>query len=245
MTKMLVTRPQPDASETAAKLMALEIEPVVFPLLSHKTLQTGLPDAAGFAAMALTSGNALRALAERNEIARYRGLKVYAVGEKTAAEARAHGFADVIAGGGTLGDLAAQLAHARLKGPILYPAAKHQSGDLAKSLAPYGVMVVTARIYEMVPAAELPDELLAALASGEIEAALFYSRRTAETFVECAADYHLPKAVKTRLGMLCLSEAIAEPLVLARFVRIGLADFPNEEAMMSLCLSFARDQNTP
>lgn len=51
--------------------------------------------------------------------------------------------------------------------------------------------------------------------------------------------------VAPRLAMLCISEAVAEPLVGARFVRIGLADYPSEEGMMGLCLSFARDQNAP
>ena len=43
--------------------------------------------------------------------------------------------------------------------------------------------------------------------------------------------------------MLCLSETVAEPLIDAHFVRVGLADYPSEEAMMGLALSFARDQN--
>jgi uroporphyrinogen-III synthase len=195
--------------------------------------------------MALTSANALRALTARGQLERYRELKVYAVGDRTAEAARTAGFASVVSAGGDLGDLADLLAHSRLTGPVLYPAAKHQSGDLAKSLAPFGVMVVTARVYEMIETAELPDELLAALAGGEIGAALFYSRRTAETFVRKAADFHLPKSVKTRLGMLCLSEHVAAPLIEARFVRVGLADHPSEEAMMTLALAFARDQNAP
>ena len=32
-----------------------------------------------------------------------------------------------------------------------------------------------------------------------------------------------------RLGMLCLSETVAEPLVAAHFVRVGLADYPSED----------------
>jgi uroporphyrinogen-III synthase len=245
MIRMLVTRPEPDAAETAARLEALDIAPVICPLLRFEALPTGLPDPAGFAALALTSANALRALAARDAIARYRPLRVFAVGEKTAAAAREHGFPDVIPAGGSLGDLADLLAHSGLGGPVFYPAARHQSGDLARSLAPFGVMVVTARVYDMIAVRELPDAVLAAIAAGEIAAALFYSRRTAETFVNCAADYHLPRAVRTRLGALCLSENVAEPLILARFVRIALADFPSEEAMMGLCLSFARDQNAP
>jgi uroporphyrinogen-III synthase len=243
MTRMLVTRPEPDARDTAARLRALDIEPVVLPLLTHRTLETGLPEAAGFAAMALTSASALRALEERGALAAYRGLKVYAVGDRTAEAARAAGFANITSAGGALHDLAGLLAHSGLGGPIFYPAARHTSGDLAKSLAPFGVMVVTARVYDMEPARDLPDDVLAALAGGDITAVLFYSRRTAETFVACAVDYHLPRAVKTRLAMLCLSEQVAEPLVAARFVRVGLADHPSEEAMMALCLSFAREQN--
>lgn len=241
--KMLVTRPQPEAAETAARLRALDIEPIVFPLLRFATLPTSLPEAQGFAAMALTSANALRALAEREHVERYRALKVYAVGDHTAEVARANGFTEVVSAGGDLADLAELLAHSRLNGPVFYPAAKDQSGDLAKSLAPYGVMVVTARVYEMVAAAEMPDDLLAALAAGEIGAALFYSRRTAEAFIERAAAFHLPRAVKTRLGMLCISEQVASPLIEERFVRIGLADYPSEEGMMALALAFARDQN--
>jgi len=245
MIRMLVTRPEPDAAETAARLAGLDIASVIHPLLTFRTLPTGLPDPTGFAGMALTSANALRALAERGALERYCGLKVFAVGDRTAEAARRAGFSSVISAGGDFADLAELLAHSRLSGPIFYPAARHQSGDLAKSLAPYGVMVVTARVYEMVEVPELPDDILAALAAHDIQAALFYSRRTAIAFVERAASFHLPKAVKTRLGMLCLSEAVAEPLIAAHFVRVRIADAPTEDAMMGLALSFARDQNTP
>ena len=242
MVRMLVTRPEPDGRETAARLAALDIEATCCPLLVHETLQTSLPDAKGFAAMALTSANAVRALEERGVLAAYLGLKTYAVGARTAGFARAHGFTDVQIAGGSLTDLAELLAHAGLAGPVFYPAARDQAGDLAKSLAPYGVMVITAQIYAMNPISGLPEGVHADLGSGAIAAALFYSRRTAETFVRLTGN-GLDRAARTRLGMLCLSEAVAEPLVDAHFVRIGLADYPSEEAMMGLALSFARDQN--
>ena len=102
-------------------------------------------------------------------------------------------------------------------------------------------MVITAHVYAMQGVTSLPLEVREALVGGEIGAALFYSRRTAETFVKLAGD-GLGRTVRTRLGMLCLSEQVAEPLVDAHFVRIGLAAYPSEEAMMGLALSFARDQ---
>jgi len=235
---MLVTRPEPDASETAARLSALDIEAVVEPLLIAQTLPTTLPPADGFAALAVTSGNALRALDERGELPRFRSLPVYAVGDRTAALARKFGFARVVSARGNLHDLVALLARAGIDGPVLYPAARRQAGDLAKALAPHGVMVITAAIYDMAPAPALSPATLAGLETGALAAALFYSRRTAETFAAHAASLR----DKAKLGMLCLSEAVAEPLLAAHFVRVALADHPSEEAMMGLALSFARDQ---
>lgn len=242
MIRMLVTRPEPDASETAARLAALDIEAVIAPVLVQETLATSLPDPRGFAAIAVTSANALRALSERQVLEKYLGLKLYAVGDRTAAFAKASGFQDVVSAGGSLTDLAEILAHQKLPGPVFYPCAREPSGDLARSLAPYGVMVIATQIYAMNPVAALPEAVLTGLESGDIAAALFYSRRSAVSFATLCAD-RLSRKTKTRLGMLCLAEAIAEPLVDAHFVRIGLADQASENAMMRLALSFARDQN--
>lgn len=240
--RMLVTRPAPEASETMGRLIALGIDPGALPLLERRTLSGSLPDAAGFAAIAFTSTNAIEALHERGALQRYVGLPVFAVGSKTAEAAFRAGFRSVEVGAGGLAGLVERVEAAKLTGPVFYPAARDQAGDLAKALAPSGIMVVTSRVYEMDDAASLDPEVLDHLGAGAFGAALFYSRRTAAAFVRRIAPL-LPPASRTTLGMLCLSEAVAEPLVGARFVRIGLADHPSEEAMMSLALSFARDQN--
>lgn len=239
---MLVTRPEPDASETAARLGALDIEGLPCPLLVHETLTPSLPDATGFAAIAVTSTNALRALRERGMLERYLKLPLYAVGARTAAAAKAFGFDKVTHAEGGFVALAELLAHTPIAGPILYPAARELAGDLAKSLAPFGRMVITAEVYAMNPVEELPPIAVAGLADNSIGAVLLYSRRTSETFVRLA-DAHIDRLERRQLGMLCLSEAVAEPLFDAHFVRVSLAEHPSEQAMMGLALSFSRDQN--
>jgi len=242
MTRMLVTRPEPDAIVSAVNLRALGITPVTFPLMRRVAIDVSLPEPSGFEAIAITSGNALRALRQRDAISRYRTIKVFAVGDRTAQEASLLGFTNVVSAGGGFADLVEMLAHAGLKGPVFYPAGKDISGDLGKSLAPFGIMVVTAKIYEMVAADTIEPRVLEGLGDGSINAALFYSRRTAEIFVSLVGEL-LPKQVHTRLGILCLSENVAAPLMEARFVRISLADHPSDGAMMTLALSFARDHN--
>jgi uroporphyrinogen-III synthase len=235
MVRLLVTRPEPDASETAARLRALNINAVVEPLLVSQTLSTTLPPADGFAALAITSANALRALDARGEIERLRSLPVYTVGDRSADTARAFGFTQVVSAQGSADDLIALLANAGVDGPVLYPTARQPAGDLAKALALHGVMVITVAVYDMQPVEQLSADLTG------FDGALFYSRRTAETFARLASPAPAG-ADRARLGMLCLSEAVAAPLMAAHFVRVSLADHPSEEAMMALALSFARDQ---
>lgn len=240
--KMLVTRPEPDAQSTLARLDALGIEAIAAPVMVRETLDTSLPPPDGFTAMVLTSANAVRSLADRGMLEPYRNLPVFAVGDRTAREASEAGFVRVSSAAGAVQDLVNAMTIARMRGPIFYPTGKHQSADLAKALAPLGVMVATARVYDMVASDALPEPVLAEL-GGEIGAVLAYSRRSAEIFVRLAAS--LPRERRSRMAMFCLSEAVAEPLLEARFSRISLADRPDEEAMMALALAFAREQTGP
>ena len=243
MTRMLVTRPEPDAQVTLSRLHALDIEAVATPLLVRETLDASLPPSDGFAAMVLTSANAVRSLVDRGVVGQYARLPVLAVGDRTAREAEEAGFSKVSSAAGALNDIVNAIAISGLKGPLFHPTGRHQSGDLAKALAPLGVMVATSKIYDMVAIDALPGEILAALGDGSIGAVLAYSRRTAEIFAALADGLDAPQ--RRRIAMLCLSEAVAEPLLEAHFHRISLADRPDEDAMMALALAVAREQTGP
>ena len=243
MMRMLVTRPEPDAQGTLARLDALGIEGVAAPVMMRQVLEASLPPPDGFRAMVLTSANAVRTLVERGVAEQYFRLPVFAVGDRTARDATEAGFHRVSSAAGSFQDLVNAMTIAQLKGPLFYPTGKHQSADLAKALAPLGVMVATAKIYEMVPVDALPPAILAELGNGTIGAVLAYSRRTAEIFARLAGE--LSPAQRSALTMLCLSEAVAEPLLENHFNRIALADRPDEDAMMALALAFAREQTGP
>lgn len=241
--RMLVTRPEPDAQSTLARLDALGIEAIAAPVMVRQTLEASLPPPEGFTAMVLTSANAVRALVDRGVASDYHHLPVFAVGDRTALEATEAGFLRVSSAAGAFQDLVNAMTIARVPGPIFYPTGKHQSADLAKALAPSGVMVATAKVYEMVAVDALPEPVLAGLTDGSLGAVLAYSRRTAEIFAALTQSLQTPQ--RRRLAMLCMSEAAAEPLLEAHFNRISLADRPDEDAMMALALAFAREQTGP
>ncbi|GGA36224.1 uroporphyrinogen-III synthase [Pelagibacterium lentulum] len=245
--RLLVTRPQPDADRTAGHLRALEIEPIIAPLLRAEPREGTIPDLSAFGALAITSANAARFLAR--ELDGLDGaapwqLPVFTVGDHSAHEARQAGFTNVISAQGTLNDLAHLIETNRPDGTVFYPAAHHQSGDLAGLLARSGISTRTEVLYEMVAAEALAPEVAETLIRGEVAGILFYSRRTAQIFAElCKGDDFDP--VRRQVECLCVSESCAQPLIDNHFLRISLADDPDHGAMMSLALAFAREQISP
>jgi uroporphyrinogen-III synthase len=96
--RVLILRPEPGASATAARARALGLEPLVSPLFRIVPLEWDAPDAGEFDALLLTSANAARH--SGGGLDQFTSLPCYAVGEATAEAARGSGFEQVIAGAG-------------------------------------------------------------------------------------------------------------------------------------------------
>lgn len=107
MTPLLILRPEPGASATARAAAGLGLTTIVAPLFLVRPLAWSAPPPAGFDALVLTSGHAVRQAGP--QLALYRELPVHAVGKATASMARAAGFADV-----TTGDADANALFARI-----------------------------------------------------------------------------------------------------------------------------------
>ncbi len=90
MRKMIFIRPEPGASASVAAARVLGLEAKAIPLFAVEPVAWGPVDAARFAGIVATSANAFRHGGEG--LASLRGLPVHAVGEATAAAARAAGF---------------------------------------------------------------------------------------------------------------------------------------------------------
>ena len=103
MRPLVILRPQPGASATAAAARELGLEPVFVPLFSVEPVSWEAPHPAGFDVLLLTSANAVRH--GGLELGKLRGLPVYAVGEATAAEARDAGFSVAAIGEGGIDEL--------------------------------------------------------------------------------------------------------------------------------------------
>jgi uroporphyrinogen-III synthase len=103
MRPLVILRPEPGASRTAAKAQALGLDVRLAPLFTIVPVPWTAPDPAEFDALVLTSANAVRHGGE--ELDKLRGLPVHAVGQATAALARAAGFRIASVGDGGSGQM--------------------------------------------------------------------------------------------------------------------------------------------
>lgn len=208
--RVLVTRPEPEASRTAGALADLGHEALVAPLFVAEPLAACLDRACD--ALAVTSPRT-PAMLPAEALDRLRALTAFAVGDRTAEALAAAGFGDIRSASGDVDALAAMIAAAGLPpgARILHPGGEERAGDLASALAPAGLAVVPVAVYRMRPLAALPVAVGEGLRSGSIAAALHYSPRAAEVFARlCRAGGLAREAAALR--HLCLSPAVAAAL---------------------------------
>jgi uroporphyrinogen-III synthase len=230
--RVLITRPREDAEALAAILRAEGVEPVVAPLLAIRAAADGALDLAGVQALLFTSANGVRAFARRTAV---RALPVFAVGDATARAAKDAGFARVESAAGAVNDLAA-LVRARLdpaRGALLHGAGADVAGDLAGVLGAWGFAVRRVVLYRAAKARRLPEAVTRPLAEGALDGVLFFSPRTAATFVSLARQAGVVPSL-ARLDALCLSEAVAAAVREVAWRAVAVAIRPDQPALLQL-----------
>ncbi len=235
---VLVTRPSPDNETTAATLRARGHEVLLAPALRFEPIPLPALAEADYAAVIVTSANALRAVATQLKHHPLVELPLFAVGEQTASAARRVGFAKVISADGDAEALRELVAHsvrtasADATRPLLYLAGADISRDLAGELGARGLEVVTLTTYRMAPVAELPREVSDAFAANRIEAVLHYSTRSAQAFLEAARSAGVEISALA-IPQFCISGSVAQVLREAGAARVAVAAAPNEEALLT------------
>lgn len=229
--RILITRPAKEAALIAEMLVAEGHQVIVSPLLDIRFIDGPPISLSGFQAILATSANGIHALARRTA---EHDKPVYAVGPETAAAAVAEGFRTVeqsTAGAETLALAVQQQAHPA-DGPLLYAAARDRTGHLETALSKLGFAIHTEVLYAA-QALPLSETAIAALRSGEVDAVMLFSARSARLFVTQIADQQLQYACESIVA-LCISPAVATALGAARFRSIDAAASPNRDSMLAL-----------
>ena len=236
--RVLVTRPEPGASETTRRLESLGFDPITMPLQEIRRVPVA-PEAARHVvvAVAVPSASAVRH-APGDLLRQWSGLPCFAVGEATAEAARTAGFTQVIAAAGdaeSLGDLVISDAPA---GKVAYLCGKVRRPLFENMLRRAGVPVITLETY---------DTLTLELDIGAI------SRRIGKSAVDCALVYSasaaaiLAKIVQATdlrgrfegTTFICISDRVSKELA-GTGRKILVAEEPNEAALLEMLHRTAR-----
>ncbi len=242
--RVLLTRPRHAAAETARRLAALGWEAIPAPLLDIHPADGPLPPLEGGQAVLITSANAVPFLPEAA-----RSLPLFAVGEASAAAARAAGF---VRAESAAGDGAALIARvcARLRpeaGPLWLAVGEGQGKAAAAALERAGFIVRRAEVYRAVPVPALPGEAEAALlapATSGLRAALFFSAETARVF----RRHYEAGGQRWRLDQLraiAISRASAPLLEDLPWRGVAYAGRPDQESLLARLAEIGEEGRTP
>lgn len=237
---VLITRPAEDGEMLAEILRGRGMEPMVEPMMNIVPTDA-VPDFAGVQAVLLTSANGARALADK--IAE-RDIPVFAVGDATARTARELGFGTVESADGDVAALA-DLVRDRLDpaaGALLHPAGSEVAGDLAGALDKYGFRVRRMVLYEARLAVEMSEATCRLLGEGAVDATLFFSPRTAQTFVILVTQAGLPSACAD-IDAVCLSAAVADAVQDLPWRSVRVAERPETGALIAELDAWASQMN--
>ena len=226
--QVLVTRSKDDAERTARKLAAHGHEACLAPVTRIVPTDAPIPDGS-YDALIVTSAHGVEALASLAE----RQCQVFAVGERTADAVRTAGFAHVAAADGDAVSLSRLIRRSIRPGlSLLHVTARHHKEEPAASLRAAGFTVMQWEAYEAQAVESLPEAAATALRTGQIGAALHYSRRSADLVVRLAEEAGLAPSLRA-LSHLCLSGDVAAPLTLAG-AAARVAEDPTEDALLKL-----------
>jgi uroporphyrinogen-III synthase len=227
---VLITRPEPGAAETASRVAALGLRPVIAPLLEIGVLPATLPASDRLQAVLIASGNALAGLPTA-----YRALPLLAVGDASAARARAAGFTGVLSADGDADALAALAGvHCDPAGlPLLLAVARGQSLVLTGALRGRGFRVMRRATYAATPVRALPEPAAAALREKCLRAALFFSAETGRQFARLLIRCGLREAVR-EIDACAIGQPAATAIDTLPWRRVLRAAKPTQDAMLAL-----------
>ncbi len=230
--RVLVLRDRDAAEETAVALSRLGHQALLGPVVRITPTSSMPPPSGAFDALLATSRHAF---APGLDAQRWgKRLPVFAVGRRTAETARTAGFDDVRIGTGDGEDLST-LVSLTLPRParLLYLAGRDRKSTLESSLVGAGFRIEVVETYAAVPVERWPETVVESMRHGGIDAALHYSRRSAELALTMSGRLDVGEAFRL-LRHACLSADVAEPLRAAEASVVAVAARPDEESLLAL-----------
>ncbi len=240
--KILVTRPQPGADQTAARLKQHGFEAVVLPFTEMVPVSptAELPDPTDTQALVVTSANAIR-YARPDLIESYRSVPVYAVGDATKQAAVAAGFSAVQSANGNAQDLVTLVKSDLIPGGgLLYLCGETRTSDIEVCLSNTNFRLVTIETYRTKKVSQLTYKFESMRKLHSLDAVALFSSISAEIYDALTAP-HIDDELIENPAVFCVSERAKQVLSPVHQKRTIVAEAPREDSIVAaVCDYFDR-----
>ena len=231
--KVLITRAEPAASQTAANLAKKGHEAIVLPVFEVVDTQNNIPEK-NYDGIIFTSKNAVDVLKSRAWKLPVPDMPAFCVGEKTEKAAQRLGFKETYSangGGAALTDLMSTMKLEDRK--MLYLSTPDKSFDIKKALATYKIDVETVDIYQARPVTPNREQLTQAISVVRHGAVFTYSALSSEHLAKLIKSSHMIEELK-ECTLISISSQASKPLELIDWKDILIAQSPKENEMIAL-----------
>lgn len=224
-----MTRPRPESIALGDLLEKQGFSAVLAPMFNIVPVPQQF-DLDGVQALLFTSRNGVEHFSD--QCAR-RDIPVFTVGMATAGIADQRGFSRVESAAGDAESLS-RLVTARLNpadGSLLHLSGAEIRGNLCENLKGAGFACRRQVIYDAKPAEILPPSALTALETGTLDAAMFFSPRSAKIFIGLVSEAGLVDSCR-EIAAICLSDAVIAEAEAIDWRVIIAAKLPQQGAMI-------------
>ena len=230
--KVLITRPETSSKRLAEKLKHFHFETVTNSMLDIVPVAHTI-DLGEYAGLLFTSKSAVQEV-KPCELKGYTG-EVYAVGESTGNVMTELLGRPVKVAGGDSAALVALVARDfdPKSGTLLHVSGQEVRMDLVAALSARGYDIEREVVYDARPASSLSTEVVQNIQAGLIDFALFYSPRSATTFIELARADGLVSALQG-VTAIAISPAVAEALEPGGWKAVVAAPKAQESEMIAV-----------
>lgn len=231
--RVLVTRPEPGASETTQRLESLGFDPIKLPLQETRPVPVA-PAAAqlsGVVAVAIPSASAVRH-APDDLLRPWSGLPCFAVGDATAQAARVAGFMHVTVAGGDAESLADLVISGAPAGKVAYLCGKVRRPLFENALRKAGVPVLTLETYDTLMLELNIGAISSRIGKSAVDCALVYSANAAARLAGIVQATDLQGRFEDT-AFICISDRVSQELAGAGR-KILVAEEPNETALLKM-----------
>ena len=230
--RVLVTRTQPGADETAQRLQGLGFTPILAPALQVGPLDGHIDLVQAIetnSQIIFTSLNGVRLASPYLP----RSNPVWCVGNRTSEQAKRSGFQDIRSADGNAETLVSLiLEQADRSAPLLHLGHEHPRGRIVERLTEAGLKAQHIGIYKTQPEPDFPKALTNFLRTANPEDLILVhspeaGKQLSKTFLQHSLEF--PGIVAA------ISQAAAQELQLIRGLNIKIAPNPNEQELLD-CL---------